>query len=87
MKPKLEKIMNDRQEQQMQQAMMQQQLSAQAQALDAAAEDQLNAQAQLQQKDEELNSAREEAYMEAAIANAAAKNNEGERCNLLGVYD
>jgi hypothetical protein len=78
MKPKLEKIMNDRQERQMQQAMMQQQIDEQAQMLDEAANDQLNAQAQLQQKDEELNQAREEAYMEAAIANAAAKNNEGE---------
>lgn len=78
MKPKLEKIMNDRQERQMQQAMMQQQINDQAQMLEEAAAETLQNRQELAAKDEELNSAREEAYMEAAIANAAAKNNEGE---------
>ena len=73
MKPKLEKIMEDRHEQQMQQAMMQQQIDMQAQALDEAATDQINAQNEIAMRDAELSQAREEAYMEAAIANAASK--------------
>lgn len=74
LKPRLERIVEKRQEQQQMMQQMQDQIAAQQQELEMANENQLMQQNELAAMGEQLNREREEAFMDGAVASAAQRD-------------
>lgn len=74
LKPRLERIVEKRQEQQQMMEQMQQEIASRDEMLEQAAEDQLMKEDELAKMGEDLNREREEAFMEGAVASAAQRD-------------